>query len=357
MIFSWAKKVQRLVSLFVFLSLAVCLLVYSDVVRRGVISGLQTCATVLTPSLFPFMVLSGVLGESRTARSMQSLLSPIMRYGFHLPPFTACTVCMGWIGGYPVGAKMIASLLEQGRIGQATAKRLLAFCVNAGPSFLICAVGAGFLGNAKAGILLLCCQLASSWIIGVLLGIWHRRDPIEPDEAKEPPLPFSHALVHGVQSGINGMLSVIGYVLLFSAGIELLSYFFADRCPGIFLLTGLLEVTTGCLQAAKQSNLVLIGFLVSFSGLSVIFQVLSFFKGMPGLFWPLLCSRLAHGVLTACLVRLGMVLFPQTATVFASASQPLVPQLSATPAVSILLVVLCGVFLFSLFPRNFRRLD
>ena len=46
---------------------------------------------------------------------------------FHLPACTACTVFMGFIGGYPVGAKMTASLLEQKRIDSKTAVRLLCF--------------------------------------------------------------------------------------------------------------------------------------------------------------------------------------------------------------------------------------
>lgn len=91
-------------------------------------------------------------------------------------------------------------------------------------------------------------------------------------------LPFSAALVQGVQSGIQGMLSVIGYVLLFSAIIELFLRSSGRENHLVLLIAGLLEVTTGCIHTAASGDLVLIGFFVSFSGLSVFFQAIPFLK-------------------------------------------------------------------------------
>ena len=168
------KKISNLLSALLLLSAAVLLLICSDPVRKGVRDGLKSCAVVLIPSLFPFMVLSGILGESRAAESLQKILGPVMRRFFHLPACTACTVFMGLIGGYPIGAKMTASLLEQKQIDSKTAVHLLCFCVNAGPSFLITAVGTGLMGNFYAGFLLLCCQWISAILIGLGLGFLNR---------------------------------------------------------------------------------------------------------------------------------------------------------------------------------------
>ncbi len=353
------KKISNLLSALLLLSAAVLLLICSDPVRKGVRDGLKSCAVVLIPSLFPFMVLSGILGESRAAESLQKILGPVMRRFFHLPACTACTVFMGLIGGYPIGAKMTASLLEQKQIDSKTAVHLLCFCVNAGPSFLITAVGTGLMGNFYAGFLLLCCQWISAILIGLWLGFLNRgRVLVEERKRKKSSLPFSAALVQGVQSGIQGMLSVIGYVLLFSAIIELFFTFFGRENPLILLIAGLLEVTTGCIHTAAGGDLVLIGFFVSFSGLSVFFQAISFFKEKDFSFFPFFLSRVVHGMITAILVRIGILLFPQTAcTVFSNFSHPLIPAFSQTPTIAVLLIVLCAVFLLSLSARNYRRLD
>ena len=96
------KKISNLLSALLLLSAAVLLLICSDPVRKGVRDGLKSCAVVLIPSLFPFMVLSGILGESRAAESLQKILGPVMRRFFHLPACTACTVFMGLIGEFPI---------------------------------------------------------------------------------------------------------------------------------------------------------------------------------------------------------------------------------------------------------------
>lgn len=356
--FNWIKRFPSLLISLSFLLLALLLLVCSDAVQQGVSSGLQACVTVLIPSLFPFMVLSGILSASRATNDFQRLLAPVMHRVFHLPACAACTVLMGLIGGYPVGAKMTASLLDQGQIDGKTAGRLLCFCTNAGPSFLISAVGVGLLGNIEAGVLLLCCQWLSALLIGFFLGLCHRKEPLEESGRKKAGLPFPAALVQGVQSGIDGMLSVSGYVLLFSAIIELLFSFRGEQNQWILLIAGLLEVTTGCIRAASGANLVWIGFLVSFSGFSVFCQASSFFKGKKPPFFPFLCSRLSHGLITASLVKIGSFCFPEAAaTVFSNLASHSIPHLSGSPIVSVLLLLLCAIFLCSLPEQDFRRLN
>lgn len=359
MTFFKIKKAPRLLPPVFFLLAAILLLVYSDIIRLGVLNGLQSCAYVLIPSLFPFMTLSGILSESRAADTLQKALAPVMRHFFHLPACTACAVLMGMIGGYPIGAKMTAALLEQKRIDLQTAGRMLCFCVNAGPSFLISAVGAGLLGNLQSGLLLLCCQWISALTIGFLLGQKHPLPTADSNPVGEHRgRPFSAALVHGVQSGINGMLSVIAYVLLFSAVLEIFAVFAGTDGYLLSWIAGFMEVTTGCIHAAAQKDLVLIGFFVSFSGFSVFFQAISFFKGVVPSFVPFFLSRLAHGAITAIFVKIGISLFPQTVeTVFSNFSNSVHPEFSSTPTVAILLIFLCGVLLFSFSTWNFRRLD
>lgn len=51
------KKLIPRLSALLFLLAAILLLIYSAPVRKGVSAGLESCAAVLIPSLFPFMVL------------------------------------------------------------------------------------------------------------------------------------------------------------------------------------------------------------------------------------------------------------------------------------------------------------
>lgn len=73
---------------------------------------------------------------------------------------------MSMTGGYPVGARTIAQLLEQGRIQPRTARRMLCFCINAGPAFVVSTVGAALYSSVQAGFCLLTAHLGASALVG-----------------------------------------------------------------------------------------------------------------------------------------------------------------------------------------------
>ena len=133
---------------------AAILVLDGDVVAAGALSGVQLCLQTVIPSLFCFMVLTGFLINSGLYRLISLPLGPLTKGLFCLPPSMGSVVLLSLIGGYPMGAKSIAGLLEQGRLDRATAQRMLPFCCCAGPSFIITAVGSGMFGSAQAGILL-----------------------------------------------------------------------------------------------------------------------------------------------------------------------------------------------------------
>ena len=76
--------------------------------------------------------------------------------------------------------------------------------------------------------------------------------------------------------------------------------------PNLFeaLLGGLLEVTSGCVAAAGLKGdlpFVVISLLISFSGVSVIFQVASCLRGSGVRLSPFVLSRFAHAFLTSAI--------------------------------------------------------
>ena len=113
------------------------LLTHSAQTAEGIRDGLASCATLVIPSLLPFLIFSGMLSTTRLGEWVSRPLEPVCRWVFHLPPEAGSALLMSMIGGYPVGARTIAQLLEQGRIQPRTARRMLCFCINAGPAFVV----------------------------------------------------------------------------------------------------------------------------------------------------------------------------------------------------------------------------
>ena len=155
----------------IIIACALGILLFPNDVRNGAANGISFCLYTLVPSLFPFMVLSSFIIHSGISKFIGKLLQPVIQFLFYLPGSAGSVIIMSMIGGYPVGARGCISLLEQGAITQKQAHRMLYFCVNAGPAFIISVVGGTLLQNALIGLLLFFSQIAAMMVIGITLGI------------------------------------------------------------------------------------------------------------------------------------------------------------------------------------------
>ena len=156
------QRISMGTALMLTVTAAALLFLNPESAANGMRSGLNLCATVVIPSLFPFLVVSAFLIRSGLSARIGRLLGPVTRLLFGLPGCTAAPVLMGMLGGYPVGVKAAAELYEQGQLTHAQSSRMICFCVNAGPAFTIGAVGAGMLGSVQAGVVLYACLLYTS---------------------------------------------------------------------------------------------------------------------------------------------------------------------------------------------------
>lgn len=318
------KSLAKWVFSLLLAALSITVLFNANIAADGVKAGLTVCANLLIPSLFLFMVLSSFLSLTEFSAILSKPLSPVTTRIFKLPKELGTIVLLSLIGGYPVGAKMISQLVRDGQVSEDTASRMLCFCVNSGPSFLISAVGTGLFGSRRLGLCLFASQTLATLLVGALV-------------SRKAPPPSSRPLKNGRRPGIAfveavtgssaSILTMCAFAVLFSgilhlmaqlgAGIrisQLLSpvipYFTPQAAEAV--LAGILEVTTGCINAAKltfPASLVLTSCFVSFSGLSVLFQIISCFQGINLRFQPLILSRPLHCLLSSSIVYLLYCLF------------------------------------------------
>jgi hypothetical protein len=55
------------------------------------------------------------------------------------------------IGGFPTGARTLSAMVGAGKMRRQDAERMLAFCVNPGPAFVLVAVGQKMFGSPQIG--------------------------------------------------------------------------------------------------------------------------------------------------------------------------------------------------------------
>lgn len=318
-------KKQRLQDAFVLCGFLLCgagLLCYSKAVSAAMTQALALCVQVLLPSLFPFFVLSSMFISTGVVQRLSTRLEKPFQWLFGLPGSFGAALLLGAAGGYPVGAKTIATLYQQGQCSKRDAEKALRFCNNAGPAFLISAVGASLLQDPHAGLNLYAVHVLSALIIGFI----YRKNT---DNVKYHCITVDHMrstatislFLRAVTDAFSSFLNVSAFVLIFSVistMLQQLPLIDSLHClPGggilwYGLLAGFLELTSGvaCLtQGVLPSSILLpaLSFLCGWGGCSVHFQTISLLHDAGLSCRQYLKSKLLQGILAALIT--GMICF------------------------------------------------
>lgn len=284
--------------------------------------GLRLCYDAIIPSLFPFFVLSTLSVELGLAGRLGRIFEPVMRPLFNVNGSCACAFALGFIGGYPVGAKTAISLYEKGECTRAEAERLLSFCNNSGPAFILGVVGSGVFLSGRAGLLLYLAHAAASVVVGLLFRFYKRRANALPSAGitKIKTVRLTTAFTDSVKSSFFSVLNICAFVLFFTIIIKLLFlsgfipfaarmlaaafYVFGfDEQAATHVLTGMIELSSGVwslkgAEVAMVSKLSMAAFMLGWAGISVHFQVLSFI-GQSGLTpWTYIGGKSVHAVIS-----------------------------------------------------------
>ena len=252
--------------------------------------GLSLCAELIVPSLLPFFVASALLIRLGVPQALGKLLSPLARRLWGVSGAGASAFFSGICGGYPLGAQTVAELYVTGQIEKAEAEKLLRFCNNSGPSFLVGVIGAGIFSSRAAGLLLYAVHVFAALLTGL---IFRRGEAPSSAPRSVRETGIAEALVASVRQGVSAVLSVCGFVVCFcvlSGLLDTLGFWaraaaLLSRLPAVdaqdarAMLIGFLELSSGigALRGLPPSGgrLVLSAFLCGWGGLSVQFQTMA----------------------------------------------------------------------------------
>lgn len=262
---------------------------------------------ILLPSMLPFMIISQLVVLTDIKNIAALLMKAVFRI-FNLPSDLAAFFICSIIGGYPTGIKSLSASLRNNSISEDTVKEYIPFLINAGPGFVVVAVGKVMFGSLKLGVILYISQITASLVIGKLL---MKKEKYVVTNSKKG-MRFSQALVISVNDSSEAMLTISGYILFFSLITSVLEGIFGDFLPSR-LLSSIMEVTNGCKIASGMSKgYLLASFLISFSGLSSIYQIKSIaYKDKLNL-EKIIPIKLFEGILASAITFLLVKLFPIT---------------------------------------------
>lgn len=273
-------KRKYLFVILILLIYTVSLAVFPSASSNGALSGIKMCCSIIIPSLFPFTVAALIIFE-------------YISKGIKPNNYSAIIMIFSFIGGYPVGSKLIENTYSSGIISKKKAELMLGYCVNSGPSFIIIFVGSSVLKSKLLGFVLLLSNLLSSIIIFLIYRKLEKSDD-KIVKGKIEILHFSDSFVKATYDAAYSMIGICAFVVLFSSIIGTITEIFSFEI--IKPLTMILEVSNGIIQA--KGDVLMISFLLGFAGFSVHFQILSLCNKLRPNYMLFLFSRVFHGLLS-----------------------------------------------------------
>lgn len=103
----------------------------------GAKSGLLLWFQIVFPTLFPFMLVSGLMLSGGGLTVISKISGRLFSALFSTSPNGSFAVTAGFLCGYPMGAKVSADLVRSGKITQDEGAYLLSFCNNTSPIFIM----------------------------------------------------------------------------------------------------------------------------------------------------------------------------------------------------------------------------
>ncbi len=299
-------KIKKQIPMFLLSIILIFIVLFNPrVVSEGAIYGLNVCANVIIPSLFPFCVICIFIIKSKCLYFLEKSVSPLSFKLFGIPPCAFFAMFFSFLGGYPVGAKSIVVLRKENKISDKCASIMLYYCINAGPAFIIIAVGTKILNSNTAGILLLCAHILASIVIALIAGRFIKEKENRQMEKETSILNISDIFVESTADSCASIISICSYVVLFSTLINIvksfeIEFFTYGLCP-------LLEVTTGVMGTR---NIYLISALLGWGGFCVHFQIFSVCKILSFNKLYFFISRIIHSLLSVIILFILLKIFP-----------------------------------------------
>lgn len=245
-------------------------------VRAAAAAGLALCGRSVIPALFPFMAASTMLVSLGFGEWAAPRLSGLMSL-YRLPGPAGSALLLGLVGGYPIGARTAAELYGKGLLTREEAERLLGFCNNSNPVFLISVLGGGVFGSPRTGVYLWLIHLLSALLTGLFFRGGERPPGRErpPERAQSRSLPA--AFVEGVRSACGSMVFVCGFVIFFYVLASPLARLGGPLGAGLVGFFELFSLTP--LLAADRLGFVLASACAGWGGVSILCQTAAVLEG------------------------------------------------------------------------------
>lgn len=292
------------------------------------LTGLQLWFNRMVPTLLPFMILSGIMIRLNLTEHMVKIISPILTPVLRISLNGIYAVAIGFLCGFPMGAKVIADLYSCHRLSKQEASYLLAFCNNIGPIYFISFVLPTL--NLKLVLPYVFGMYGLPLCYGIFLRytIYKKQIPIsvsgQPSHKLKNILSAAEntsaaslldTLDDSILSGLYSIAKLGGYMIFFNL-LNLIPQTFPypvaiAGADSRAIINCLLEITSGISRMGSQMPLIVL-LLLPFGGFSCIAQTYSMIKDTDLSLKNYILHKLILSAVTLLYYTLWLLFFPSS---------------------------------------------
>ena len=306
------KKYTSLLICTITLLFLIQFFIYTKEITNAFFDGTILFIKNLLPNIFLFFIISDILNNYNIINYLSLIFGNIFSKLFKVSKEGTYVFFMSMLSGFPGNSKFIKELLDNNRINEQDATKLLTFTHFSNPLFIISTIGINFLHDKKIGFIILISHFITNIIIGLLFRNIYKCENKILLKKESISLPFIPLLKNSISNTFNGLMVIYGIIIFFFIlttiiNINLkLDYFHQT------LLNGFIEMTNG-LNMIKNLNFSidikasLMAFFISFGGFSVHMQVMSMLSNYKINYFIYFIARLLHASISALLVFFRMI--------------------------------------------------
>lgn len=267
----------------------VFVLIHGKLAKEFATLGLMTWYEHMIPTLLPFMIFSGILIRLDLVKLLMKPFSFFLKPLFRLNSYGIYVIVMGFLCGFPIGAKNCGELYKNGKLTKEEAEYLMAFTNNIGPTYFFTFVLADVY-KTKTPVFSSFLMFGIPFLYGLVLRytIYGKKIPLYKKEDTKPLALLNknpaYSLFEAMDSSITASLVQIamlgGYMILFNLMVLIPFILLKGNNNFYGVIHSILEISGGFAIIKHQemsdlARMMLVHGVLSFNGLCCFAQTMN----------------------------------------------------------------------------------